>query len=37
MAAGAAATARDVLFPQPEINLRNPDAQRFATISQTVV
>lgn len=37
MAASVAITARNVLLPEPEINLRNPDSQHFVAISDSCV
>lgn len=37
MAAAVATTARNVLLPEPEINLRNPASQHFVAISDSCV
>lgn len=37
MAAAVAITAHNVLLPEPEINLRNPDSQHFVAISNSCV
>lgn len=37
MATAVATTALNVLFPEPEINVRNPDTQYFAANSHSSV